>query len=392
MESRDLFERPSRAVRPRKPIALITAASILLPGSGHLLLGAGRAGAWLLGLVVVCPPLAVALRGLLPADFASLAWIVGRVGIWSALFAVLDAPLRAREPRWATRRPFQVPPRSAAFLNLVGFGLGHWRMDEKPAAGMAFVVGAITHVGLLLWLPDAFVFLSEIVPLALAVWGWRLALVIGRRRDDDVRPAAMLPSWLVPAQVVVAALVVAGGLFAWIVHGHWLEARAVDTSSAVAMEPYYRNPAYGLDLEMRAPGWSFRDPAPDCFVEARHAAERCRLRATLSPRLPGRDGDDVVRSGLREALARDGLVPDDMALVTVDIGGTEVHRAHGVARDADGDVREFVAVSYPHGFRRYLLQMDWAPTHAEFGAAEWDFVLNGLRIEGVSFGTVMTGK
>jgi hypothetical protein len=392
MESRDLFERPSRAVRPRKPIAVITAASVLLPGTGHLLLGSGRTAAWLLGLVVLCPPLALALRGALPEDFAPLAWLVGRVGVWSALFAVLDAPLRAREPRWAARRSFQVPPRSAAFLNLVGFGLGHWRMDEKPAAGVAFVAGAIAHVGLLLWLPDAFVFLAEIVPLALALWGWRLAVAIGRRRDDEVRPAALLPSWLVPAQAVVATLIVAGGLFAWIVHGHWLEARAVDASRAVAMEPYYRNPAYGLDLEMRAPGWSFRDPAPDCFVEARHAAERCRLRVTLSPRLPGRDGDGVVRSRVHEVLARDGLVPVETALTTVDVGGTPVHRAHGVARDVDGDEREFVAVSYPHGFRRYLLQMDWSPAHAEFGAAEWDFVLNGLNIEGVAFGTVMTGK
>lgn len=392
MESRDLFERPSRAVRPRKPISLIAAASALLPGSGHLLLGSGRMGAWLLALVVGCPSLAVALRGVLPEDFASLAWLVGRVGIWSALFAVVDAPLRAREPRWAARRPFQVPPRSAAFLNLVGFGLGHWRMDEKPAAGVAFAAGVIGHVGLLLWLPASLVFLAEVVPLGLALWGWRLALVIGRRRDGEARPAARLPSWLVPAQAVVMALILAGGLFAWIVHGHWLEARTVDASRAVAMEPYYRNPTYGLDLEMRAPGWSFREPLPGDFVDARHAAERCRLRVTLSPRLPGRDGSDVVRSRVLEVLARDGLVPVDMVLSTIDVGGTAVHRARGVARNPDDAVREFVTVSYPHGLRRYLLQMDWAPAHAEFGAAEWDFVLNGLTIEGVAFGTVMTGR
>ena len=388
MRSQTLFSQSPKAVRPRRPVALMALLSCFLPGSGHVLLGETRLGLVLFGVSVLALPVSVLTRNVLPPVVADLAWLVGRVGVLTALFALIDAPLRAREPSWSRSERARLQPRFAAYLDAVGYGVGHWRMHEKPAAWIAFVVGGALHVGLVLFLPVGLTLLAETVPLLLAWWAYRSARSVGGRRGDESRPLAWIPAWIVPVQATFASIIVIGSVVVWIGHYHWLAARTVDRSAAVALEPYYRNPEYGVQLEMRAPGWSFREIRPDQFFDARHPAELTRLEFALVPRVPGRDGVESAETSMASSLERSGASIHE---VSTSIVSEDAVQVRGTFLRGDRPF-EFAGLCVDRGFRRYLLRMEWESEHAEFAWAEWDFALNGLTIEGVRWGTVVTGR
>ena len=390
MRSTDLFERPSRAVKPRKPIGLVAILSLILPGTGHVLLGRAGLGLALLTFAVLAVPASILARSVLPETAAPLAWLVGRLGVLAALFSVLDAPARAREPKWSPVARNAIPPRHAAAWNAAFYGVGLWKLDERASAWIAILFGGAAHVGLVLWLPANLTLLAELVPLGAAFWGYRLAEEIGAQRgrvladDDDPtdepkrRPLAPLPGWVVPTQAFVVTLLVVSGVVVWISHAQWLSARAVDRGQAVAQEPFYRNPAYGLELEMGSPGWTFREDDPALFLDAVHIGHKSRFQVRLQPRIPGRDGPAIARSALREALEENGLAVLSLHAESVD--GEAMVRLYGRAVRGS-QAREVAGLCAVQGFRRYLIHMEWDPDHADFGSAEWNRVVAGLRIE-----------
>ena len=402
MRSHDIFERSSRAVKPRKPLPLVAAASLILPGSGHLLLGRSRQGFGLLAATVVAAIGALAARTFAPDVVAPAAWLIGRLGVLAAVFAVVDAPLLAREPRWKRTERFAIPPRQAAAWNYAFYGVGHAKMDEKAAAWTAILLGGAAHVALLFVLPSHLVVLAELVPLALAAWGFRHATVLGSQRravfdepDDDVpglktAPIAVLPGWMPLVQGVAVAVLIATGIAAWSAHGAWLDARSVDREQALAHEPFYRNPAYGLQLEMRAPGWTFRQDDPALFLEAVHIGEKSRMEVRLLPRLPGGDRAQNARKAFIDALFASGLEVTT-ADASIESGPLSTVRLAATGT-RNGQAREVAGIAYDHRFERFLLHMEWDRDHADFSVAEWDFVLNGLTIRDRAFGPAVVAR
>lgn len=401
MRSRDIFERPSKAVKPRKPIGLVGVMSLILPGSGHLLLGRSTEGLGLMVAALLALPASVAVRTFAPDLVAPLGWMLGRLGVIAAIYAVIDAPLRAREPRWRPTTRFAIPPRSAAAWNFAFYGVGHWKMDERIGAWTGFSAGAAAHIALVLFLPSGATIFAEVIPALLAAWAYHQANEIGSQRksllsDDDsgpgesVRPLAPLPNWLLPTQAFFVAALVASGVLLWIAHTHWLSSRTIDRSLAVVQEPFYRNPAYGLQLEMRAPGWSFRQDHPELFLEAVHIGARSRLRVQLAPRVPGVEGAASAETMFRETLIASGLRVQSVAIEPV-AGDLAAYRLFATAM-RKSQAREVAGLVYDQGFRRYLLHMEWAPDHADFGVAEWDYVLNGLTIGDHPFGTAVVAR
>lgn len=404
MRSRDIFERPSRAVKPRKPIGLVAVLSAILPGTGHVLLGRGALGLGLLAAALLAIPASIAARTLAPELFAPLAWLVGRLGVVAAIFAVADAPLTAREPRWRPRSAAQLPPREAAAWNYAFYGVGLAKMKETGSAWIAILAGGAAHVGLVLFLPSPWTFVAEIVPALLAFWAYRQAEEINSQRtalhaDDDedpmarpkARPVAPMPAWVVPVQAFMATALVASGLIVWIAHTHWLSNRAIDRSFAVVQEPFYQNPAYGLQLEMRAPGWTFREDEPGLFFDALHIGEKSRFQIRLAPRIPGLDGQGPAEELFLESLSDSGLRVLSVDSEPADVRGLPAYRLHAVAT-RNGVGRDVAGLVYESGFRRYLLHMEWQQDHAGFGVAEWDFVLNGLTIEDTRLGTSVVAR
>jgi len=399
MRSRDIFEQPSRAVKPRKPIGLVAVLSLILPGSGHLLLGRSRLGAGLMVAALLAIPASVAARTFAPESVAPLAWLIGRLGLLAALFAVIDAPLVAREPRWRPVADHAMPPRQAAALNFAFYGVGHWKLDERPGAWAGFLVGLPAHLALILFLPFGWTILAELVPLAFGAWAYHQATEIGSQRraldfeavDEDsgpkrtVRPVASLPGWIAPMQAAFAGVLIASGVVLWLAHTSWLSNRSIDRSLAVVQEPFYRNPAYGLQLEMRAPGWTFRQDDPALFLEAIHIGQKSRLRFQLAPRIPGFDDTASAETLFREALLQSGLAVRSVSAETDDDGILPAVRFYGTAmRGSLG--REVTGVIFERGFRRYLLTMEWGPDHAEFGVGEWDHLLSHLQVEDLTLG------
>lgn len=400
MRSQEIFERPARAARPRRPVGPIAVLSLILPGSGHVLLGRVRTGFTLLGVALLTVPAAVVVRGLLPEVVAPLAWGLGRLGILAALFAMIDAPLLARQARSADAGRTTLPPREAAGWNAAFYGAGFLKLDERANGWLAVVFGGLAHVGLVLWLPPTLTVLAELVPLALALGGYRLAEEIAGRRDrvlaeDDSlglrRPVAPLPAWLPPAQAFMVGLVTLTAVGTWIAHAAWLDTRTVDRREAIAQEPFYRNPTYGLQLEMRTPGWTFRQDDPSLFVDAIHIGARSRLQVRLMPRIPGRDGLALAEAAFTESLAASGLSVRSVTAEAFDRGSVRAIRLRGQAV-RDGRARDVAGLCTEQGFRRYLLHMEWDADDAGFGVAEWDFVLNGLTIEDRRLGTAVVAR
>lgn len=404
MESRQLFSQraPGDArVRLRRSRSLpVLIASILLPGSGHFFLRQPGLAIALLLFALLAPATAIVARALLDPPWNQVGWLIGRIAVLSAVFAVWDAPLRTLER--AARRPERgLAPRLAAYSNAVGYGLAQLRMGEKGLGALAIVAGGGAHVALVLFAPGALRWAGELLPLALAWWGYRAAedhaapRMIStnfddldhpgpaRRIEQKVEPQKPLPvpTWWHSSTAAVAMVWLIAASFGWTTQGLWIGATRVDTERVVQMEPYYRNPDYGIELEMHAPGWSFRAAPEHAFVLAHHAAETAQLQLLLRPRLPWWDDPVAAADAELEGLAREGLALVVSEADTATLAGRPAYRVRGRGI-RDGAARQVELRMLPLGHRRYVLRMEWDPDRTEFAHAELRGLLAGLQIEG----------
>ena len=408
MESRQLFtDRPSSGTRIRlrrsRPLPLAI-ASIVLPGSGHFFLGRVPLATALLLTALLAPPAAIAARTLLDPPWNNVGWLIGRLAVLAAVFAVWDAPVRALE-KAARRRERGLSPRWAAYLNATGYGLAQLRLGDKGLGILAILAGGGAHIALVLFAPGFLRWTAELIPLALAVWGYRNAEEFGTPRivstefGESARPAPglapvgglakgrgehdplPLPTWWLSTTAAVALVWVLIAGFLWTTHGLWLGATRVDVRSVVQMEPYYRNPAYDLALEMHAPGWSFRAAPEHTFVVAQHPAERTQVQLGLRPRVPWWDDPVDAAATELELIAREGLALTVVEEGESNLAGRTAYRVRGRGL-RDGALREVELRLLPIGHRRYVLRMEWDPEHGDFARAELRGLMEDLRIEG----------
>lgn len=399
MESRHLFEaqrpRSAPARRPGVPALVLAIVSSLLPGSGHFCLGERRLAVAILGLVLLAPPAALLLRSLAPEPFGHAAWLLGRLAVLSAIFAVWDAPARAFETARRTRDG-DTGPRMAAWLNAMGFGAGHLRLGERGSGLVATLLGGGIFLAVVLFAPAPLRWMSEVLPLALALWGYRTADFVGtgRRVSTDLgeldrsgmvppNPAARIamPQWWIPATISAALVWTLLGGFAWHTQSLWRAAERVDTRAAIQMEPYYRNPTYGLAVEMHATGWTFRSPGDDAFLFAQHPGEATQVHLALRPRLPWWDDDERAAARELDVLAGDGFAVQVLDSGASTLAGRPAHRVRGRGLRG-GDPREVELRMMAVGHRRYVLRVEWDPTHTDFAQAELRGLLGKLQIEG----------
>ena len=370
---------PARLVRRHHRHALLVAlASIALPGSGHVVLGAGARAVGLLAVVVLAPVAAVLLRQVLPGVIDELSWLVGRLAVVAAVYAVVDAPMRVLET--AARVPRRDrDARLAAALNAATWGGGHLRLGETATGITALVMGLVLQ-GLLLFLgPDPLRWASELIPLGLAVWAYRSAREIGGTRRGGPEKSVAMPTWL-PSTALALSLVwtLAAGLI-WSTQSRWLDARRVDRSAAVQVEPYYRNPVYGVEVEMPTPGWTFRSTGPHTLLRAFHPGGETEVELLLRPRVPWWDDPDAALLREFEELEARGLRLDPTG------DGTSVWAERTARRVYANAARGSEALGVQillleDGHRRWVLRATYERDHADFARPAIDALVRTSRI------------
>jgi hypothetical protein len=262
--------------------------------------------------------------------------------------------------------------------------------------GAALLVGGgAIHVGLC-WLGAPWTWFSEALLWALAFFAYRRAeeeisapetvstelggLGGDRKAPRDRTPrTAAAPRWLLPATLGVCGLLAVFSLGSRIAATHWLAQMEVDTERAISVEPYYRNASYGLALEMYTPGWTFRPPTPDRFVQAQHLGDGTQLWLGLRPRVPGFDDDTTALA--RELGLALGYALQAGAEYPRSLGGLPGSALH--ARGSHGGQPvEVRVVTAAKGWRRYVLWCEWNPDYAEFAEEEFAAILAHLSLEG----------
>lgn len=411
MESRKLFsDRTVRRRKPRRALPRIFAISAVAPGIGHLLVGKRRLGIGLLaGILVASSSAPVAAF----FGWEHLGWLLARGAVLTALFATVDATLLGAEENDRRGWDGHDRPRLSAYLDLLTYGGGTWRRGERALAGLALGGGLFLH-GLLASRNLPLLLLSELLLLG---WGWlswqrsREAVELSRvhvstdfdelGREDteendeedgepDPRPARRrrtppptvdrTPAWLQPALGGFCVLVFLSAVGSHALVQNVQESLRIERDRAVAMEPFYRNPDYGIALEMNAPGWSFVDPADNEFVVARHVSQDATLRLKVQPRIPLVSGDRAAAIAAVAEAAMEGMRLEVLDERPVEVGGRSGHylRARG-QRGTDPLTLELWTTG--RGWREYVLWFERDPSHEAFARAEVDFLLDHLSIE-----------
>jgi hypothetical protein len=383
MESINLFEQKKIRVEKRsRPLWLILAISAILPGLGHFLLGKKHVGIGILSASVLATVLGSYAQS---HSVAYVLWIALRAGFALGLFAVIDASLLCVELADGRHKDYPVRPRLAAFMSLVTYGGGFWLMELKGLAATALVAGVLLHL-LLAPLHWTLAVIAELALAAFAVQTYRMALARrapkpSRRLVEQVATRApdTTPAWMIPGFVISTAVTVVALLTTLLVARALDKATDVRQQGAVAMEPYYRNPNYGLSMELKSPGWKFDEPAPDEFVTARHVGEDAAARLAVRPRLPllgnSRHQAEAVLRQAREGgyqLRVEGGTPCQMGT----LNGYEL-RARGTHL---GKMRNVRIVSAGSGWREYVLWFEWGDKQQEFAQHELDYVLRHVQV------------
>jgi len=383
MDSLNVFEKKQLPPQgPRRSPLLTAFIGHLLPGIGHVYVGKTRFGFLLLAANVGLGGIAA---GLLETEQYHLWWVFLRAATLTYLFSVLDAAFLATELPDGRVNPRTTRPRVAALLNLTTYGVGYWLLDRRPFAAVAWAFGILAH----LWagsLHIGFLLGAEAV-LALSAWhAWKCA------RDDNAprrRPGLgerveivrdTTPGWVMPTLGTFAVLSLLFTAVAASGYRIVMESLEVDQSTALAVEPYYRNSAYGVSLEMNAPGWNFRDAAPNEFVTASHVAEDVSARLSVFPRVPlflksERVAREVIDKSLLFGYA---LTPTEGE--PVKLGKLNGYQLMAQGTYAGQEPREVFVLAVEKGFQSYVLWFEWEPGHAGFAQTELAYLLGTLTI------------
>ena len=371
-----------KAPRKTRSLMLVLILASILPGAGHLLLGRKAAGFWLLGGFAFGQILA-GVAHLLGA--APLYWLGLRAVILIYLFGVVDSALLQAEIRDRREGTGEVRPRMAAFGNLLLYGQGYWRLDEKGWALVAAAFGGLFH-GFIGGIHFALRTVMELAMLGLAIHAHRMATTATMPRDNkslDFTPrqrvADSTPSWLIPTLAAFCVFQIGFlGLVAYV--GTSLSsAMEVDQSRSLAVEPYYQNKDYGVEVEMNSPGWSFLQAAEDEFVSARHVAEKSSMRLVLRPRVFGYPRSESYAQILMGEAMMAGCVIEEHISEPATVAGLEGWRVRGISHYG-GQRRNFELRTAGRGWHQYFLWFEWDQGHSEFGEVELAHVVSGLHL------------
>jgi hypothetical protein len=377
VDSLNVFEKNELPrLRPTKPLWLVLAVSVTLPGLGHLLLGKKRVG---LALILSSVLLGGAVFGAGLIGQGHLVWLTMRLSVVVFLFAVTDAALASIERR--DGREADGLARQAGFLNLVAYGVGYWQLGQKTTALVAGIGGALLHLGAG-WLGTLPAVLTEILVAGLGYHAYVSAQSRQRRpfTPGRVRPDTT-PGWLVPSLAIHA-----GAVVLMVVAGHaladlFLAAQVVNQDRAIVVEPFYRNPSYGISLEMNSPGWSFGPPAPNEFLVARHVSEDTSVRVTTQPRIPHLQSSEQFAWLAMDQARRRGYDLQVTRAEAVQMGGVTGYRLFAEGHHGR-QARRLAILTAGDGWRELTFWFEWGPEHDAFARHELDYLLKNLAIEG----------
>ncbi len=400
MQSTKLFDAKEIAPRRRQQSLLrVLIVSILAPGVGHFLVGRARAGVILIGIIFLSSIAATAAAFF---EMTHTNWILVRAGVVLGLFSIVDATLLRAESNDGRSWGQRDRPRLAATLDLVAYGVSPWRRGQKGLAGLAIVFGLVVHLFLgAQSLPLRI--LSEVLVAAWATWSWRIAkeeallqhvrvetnfdqLLSGEeRKEGDVPerrspPRDRTPGWVLPTLTALVAFASLGMLGASTIAANIEQSMRIDRSRVVSMEPFFRNPNYGVALEMNAPGWTFLTPADNQILRARHVTDGVSLDLSVRPRIPLFADDRTAALGAVGQALLEGTL-----LNVVDEGPRTVGGRPGYYLRTEGrkGSRPIIVEIWTtgRGWREYVLQVRRDPRHEDFAAQEIAFLLDHLSIE-----------
>ncbi len=382
VDSVNLFE--SKQIR--RPVRvtslwLIMLTSLILPGLGHWLLGRGRLG---LCLMLSLIPLQAGALAAGYFQLPHLVWLATRLIAIVFCYAVIDASLTRCEI--ADRRPQADPSaRFVAFLNLCFYGAGYWMIDLKVPA-IAVILLALPLHG---WIAGNNLLLTILVEVVVALWAVHGMYEANRRGQTGPtrklqfatsKPADTTPSWLIPGLTAHTGLMVGLVLATLGLGTVVMETMQVDQSTAVSVEPYYKNPAYGVNVEMNAPGWTFRTAADNELVVAQHLSEDSIMRLSMQPRLPGiMSNEDFAFAALAEASARGyNVTPHKSETRSISSLEGQHLTASAIYRN---EVREINVITAGKGMRQYVLWFEWGIDHERFARREMEYLLTRMEVD-----------
>ncbi len=278
LEAKKIGAAPRR--RRQRPIWQILLASALVPGAGHMLLGKVREGVAILLLCVLTQIMASLGFAL---GWVAISWIGFRTGGALYLFAVADAALLRYEKADGRSAQYPESPRRVAFWNFVGYGAGYEILGMRAWALGAGGAGFLTHFALaILWPQLAIV--GEVILVSSAIHAYFQAYA--DKRQLSRLPDDTTPHWLRRSLLITCVLTLAIAVASQWVALQWRDSMHLQRQGAVAIEPFYDNPHYGLHLEMPSPGWEFLQPSGDELFSAAHLTENAMMSLRIAPRTP----------------------------------------------------------------------------------------------------------
>ncbi len=359
--------------RPQRPLWLILVAAALVPGAGHILLRKVREGVAILLLSLFA-------QILLSLGFA-MGWpLICWIGLRSSgalyLYAVADAALLRYEMADGRSAQYPESPRRVAFWNLVGYGAGYemlgMRVWALGAGGAAFLF----HFALALMAPKLAI-LGELILVASAVHAYMVAY--GDKRTLSRLPEDTTPPWLRRSLLITCALtLVFTGLGQWVAL-QWRDSLHLQRQNAVAVEPFYDNPHYGLHLEMPSPGWEFLQPTGDELFAATHLTENALMDLRIAPRSPNtwsnRDWAQKVLNDARQKgwnLQQTGSSASTLGELSA--------WSLSAAGSYHGSKREVRIVTAARGLQHITLWYEWSPSQSSPAATQVGELLASVQL------------
>jgi hypothetical protein len=359
--------------RPQRPLWQILLAAAVLPGAGHMLLGKVREGLAILLTAVAAQVLGSVGFGL---GWVAVSWVGFRTGGLVVLFAVGDAALLRFERADGRAALYPDPPRSVAFWNLVGYGAGYELLGRRYLALALGGAALIFHLGLAQLWPKAAIF-GEILLLGSAIHAYLLAEA--NKRIPSRLPSSSTPAWLRRSLLVTAALTLILMLASQWVALAWRDSLHLRREEAVAVEPFYDNPYYGLHLEMPSPGWQFLQPTGDELFSAAHLTENAVMSLRIAPRTPFAWDDHSWMQKLMRDEQKQGWSLRPTRIEPAKLGTLPALSlsAKGTWRGRPRTVR---VVTATRGLQHITLWYEWSPSKDSFATTEVGQILASMQL------------
>ena len=345
----------------------------MVPGAGHMLLGKLREG---VAILLFCLLTQIMASLGFAMGWAAISWIGLRTGGALYLFAVGDAALLRYEKADGRTAQFPESPRRVAFWNFVGYGAGYEMLGMRVWALAAGGAGFLTHFALAIFWPQLAI-LGELILTASAIHAYFVAYA--DKRTLSRLPDYSTPSWLRRSLLITCVLTVALAAGSQWVALQWRDSMHLQRQGAVAIEPFYDNPHYGLHLEMPSPGWEFLQPSGNELFSAAHITENAMMSLRIAPRTPmtwdnqlwaQKVMTDARNEGWRLHLTQSG--PSQLGTLP----------AWSVSAEGSwrGTKRMVRIVTAARGLQHITLWYEWSPSKSSLAGSEVGQILASMQL------------